>query len=132
TASASFASSLASHTATRSCPSSMTRSANGHRFSATTNCSIQRRVSAAASIASVHRFAQCLAGLESHGGAGGDFDSGAGLRILAVARTAPAGFESAEADQTDAVAAAQRVGDFIEDGAHQLAGLLVGDIGLVG
>src|SRR5690606_16555063 len=81
---------------------------------------------------SVDGVTQALAGLEANGRGGGDAERGAGLRILAFAGGALPALEGAESNQADVLAAAEGVGDFVEDGVERLLRLVGSQVGAVG
>lgn len=80
----------------------------------------------------VDGFAQAFARFETDRGTGSDGQRFAGLGVFAGAGVAVAAFERAETDQTDIVAAAEGISDFIEDGGQCLLGLVGGNIDAVG
>ena len=77
----------------------------------------------------VHSVLEGLAGLEAHGGAGGDFDILASARVAALAGRALGGAEGAEADEANFAALdLQRIFDRGEDRVDHFAGLGLRDV----
>src|SRR5690606_34311001 len=78
---------------------------------------------------SVDRVLQRLAGLEAGVHRGGDLDLLAGARVAAGARGALAHVEGAEADERDAVALLQRIGDHGDHRVDRTAGVGARQVG---